>query len=165
VAVDGRAGSGKSTFAQCLSKALAGAPILPLDDFLSWDDLTEFWPRLEADVLLPLFQGRDARYQARDWQHDPYGRGLGAWKDFPFAPLVILEGVGSARMELRSRLAYAIWVDTPPQVCLERGISRDGIDRASLWVEWQQREAAFFESDPVRSRVHLIVNGQRRFED
>ena len=115
--------------------------------------------------MLPLFEGRDARYQARDWEHDPHGRRLGSWKDFPFSPLVILEGVGSARKELRSRLTYAIWIDTPPLVCLARGISRDGIERTSLWADWQEREAAFFQSDPVRDHVHLIVDGQRPFED
>ena len=164
VAVDGRAGSGKSTFARRLSVALGGAPVLPLDDLLGWDDLTEFWPRLEAQALLPLFEGRSARYQARDWEHDPYGRELGPWKDFPFSPLVILEGVGSARKELRSRIAYAIWIETPPPVCLQRGISRDGVERTSLWMDWQEREAAFFEADPVSSHVHLIVDGERARE-
>lgn len=160
VAVDGKAGSGKSTFALALSKALRGAPVLLLDDFLSWTSLTDFWPRFEAQVLVPLFSGRNARYQARDWDNDPYGQGLGQWKDFPFSPLVILEGVGAARRELRSRLACAVWVETPSEVCLERGISRDGVDCTRLWLDWQQREAAFFEADPVRSHAHLIVDGQ-----
>lgn len=165
VAVDGRAGSGKSTFARSLSRALGGVAVLPLDDFLAWDDLTEFWPRFEVEVLLPLFEGRKARYQARDWEHDPYGRGLGAWKELPSSPLVILEGVGAARQELRSRLAYAVWIETPPDVCLTRGISRDGIEQTSRWLKWQERELAFFEADPVRSHAHLIVDGQQALEE
>lgn len=165
VAVDGRAGSGKSTFARCLSEALGGASILALDDFLAWDDLMDFWPRLEAQALSPLFEGRGARYQARDWERDPYGRGLGPWKELPFSPLVILEGVGAARRELRSRLAYAIWIETPPLVCLERGISRDGVERTNLWMAWQEREAAFFDADPVRGHVQLVVDGQRAFSE
>lgn len=164
VAVDGRAGSGKSTFARGLSTALGGAAVLELDDFLAWDDLTEFWPRLEAQVLLPLFEGRHARYQVRDWEHDPYGRGLGGWKELPPSPLVIVEGVGAARRELRSRLTYAVWIETPPDVCLRRGISRDGVERTSLWMTWQEQESAFFEADPVPSHAHLIVDGQQAFE-
>lgn len=165
VAVDGRAGSGKSTFARGLSRALGSVAVLPLDDFLSWDDLTEFWPRFEAEVLRPLFEGRDARYQARDWEHDPYGRGLGPWKVLPFSPLVILEGVGAAREELRGRLAYAVWLETPPEVCLQRGISRDGVEQTSRWMKWQERELTFFEADPVRSHAHLIVDGQQPLEE
>lgn len=165
VAVDGRAGSGKSTFARRLSRALGGVAVVPLDDFLAWDDLTEFWPRFEVEVLLPLFEGRTARYQARDWEHDPYGRGLSAWKELSSSPLVILEGVGAARQELRSRLAYAIWIETPPAVCLQRGISRDGVEQTSRWMKWQERELAFFEADPVRSHAHLIVDGQQALEE
>jgi uridine kinase len=165
VAVDGRAGSGKSTFARYLSGALGQAPVLRLDDFLSWDDLTEFWPRLEAQALLPLFQARNARYQARDWDNDPYGRKLGEWKELPFAEVVVLEGVGSAREQIRNRLAYAIWIETPRPVCLERGILRDGKERRGLWTDWQKREDAFFDADPVKERVDLVVDGQRRLDE
>ena len=133
---------------------------MPVDDFLAWDDLTEFWPRLEAQALLPWFEGRSARYQARDWERDPYGRGLGPWKELPFSPLMILEGVGAARKELRGRLAYAIWIETPPIVCLQRGIARDGVEQTRLWMDWQARETAFFEADPVRRHAHLVVDGQ-----
>jgi hypothetical protein len=55
VAVDGAAGAGKSTFARSLAAALGGAPIVPIDDFLAWDDLTEFWPRGERGGVEPLF--------------------------------------------------------------------------------------------------------------
>jgi hypothetical protein len=134
---------------------------LPLDDFLSWDDLTEFWPRLEAQVLGPLFSGRSSRYQARDWEQDPYGRALGEWKDLPFAPLVIVEGVGAARREIRSRLTCAIWIDTPPHVCLRRGVLRDGPESEPRWTSWQEMETAFFEADPVRRYADVIVDGQR----
>jgi hypothetical protein len=160
VAIDGRAGSGKSTFAKRLSEALGGAPVLPIDDFLAWDDLTEFWPRLEAEVLVPLLAGRDARYQQRDWERDPYGRALGAWTDFPFAPTVIIEGVGAARRATRGCFAYSIWIETPEAVCLERGVARDGEERRALWLDWQRREAAFFDDDPVMNHVQLMVDGQ-----
>jgi hypothetical protein len=37
VAIDGGAGAGKSTFARALSSELGFAPIIPTDDFASWD--------------------------------------------------------------------------------------------------------------------------------
>jgi hypothetical protein len=78
----------------------------------------------------------------------------------PFAPVVIMEGVGSARRQIRSRLAYAVWVETPASICLQRGTLRDGPERTSLWTEWQAREAGFFDADPVRDSVDLVVDGQ-----
>ncbi len=55
---------------------LSGAPVVEVDDFLSWEGLDGWWPRLEAELLEPLFEGRDARYQVRDWQGDFEGTSL-----------------------------------------------------------------------------------------
>ncbi|NDZ89225.1 hypothetical protein G3I23_27350, partial [Streptomyces sp. SID10115] len=46
VAVDGHAGSGKSTFAGRLAEALGGAPVLRLDDIASHDRLFDWTRRL-----------------------------------------------------------------------------------------------------------------------
>ena len=40
VAIDGPSGAGKSTFALRLARSLGDPPVVELDDFLSWDDLT-----------------------------------------------------------------------------------------------------------------------------
>src|SRR6478735_90882 len=67
VAVDGPAGSGKTTFAERLAGEL-GAPVVHLDDLLEgWTDLRSMWPRLEKWVLAPLRRGDDAAYRTYDW--------------------------------------------------------------------------------------------------
>jgi dephospho-CoA kinase len=53
IAVDGGAGAGKSTFAATLGPALGDVPIIPMDDFAAFDDLVEYWPRFEAEVIAP----------------------------------------------------------------------------------------------------------------
>lgn len=156
VAVDGPGGAGKSTFARELA-ALAGAPIIEMDDFLSWLDLSDWWPRLEEQVLEPLLAGRDALYQQRDWTGDEFGESLGEWATQPWAPLVILEGITSARRSIADRLAYAVWVEAPRGVCLERGVERDGEDRRELWQRWQLEEDKWFAADGTRERADLVI--------
>jgi hypothetical protein len=56
--------------------ARAEAPVLAIDDFLSWPDLDGWWPRFDKQVLAPLLRGDDARYQVRDWENDEFGRSL-----------------------------------------------------------------------------------------
>ena len=75
VGVDGRSGAGKSFLASQLSTLMA-APIVEIDDFVSWDCFAGWWPRFDEQVLSPLLAGRDATFQARDWT-DWYGSSLG----------------------------------------------------------------------------------------
>jgi uridine kinase len=159
IAVDGPSGAGKSTFAARLARALDGPPLVPMDDFVSWNNLDGWWPRLEEQVLSPLLDGRGATYQRRDWEHDPHGERLGDWRTIPPAPVVVLEGVTSSRSEVAARLACAIWVDAPPRIRLERGIARDGEDRREAWLSWIQRESVFFGDDRTRDRADVIVDG------
>jgi hypothetical protein len=163
IAIDGCAGAGKSTFAEALARVLGDVPIVPLDDFAAWDDLTEYWPRFEEQVLGPLFQRRAIRYQQRDWVNDWSGRGLGAFRELPFSETWIFEGIGSARRELSSRLSYAVWIDAPAPLRLERGIARDGVGTRALWEGFMLGEQRFFELDDTRARADLVVDGTLRF--
>jgi uridine kinase len=158
VAVDGPSGAGKSTFAARLARAL-DAPVVPMDDFVSWDDFAGWWPRLEEQVLAPYLAGRPVTYQRRDWTGDPLGGGLGAWRELPTSRFLVLEGVTSSRREVADRLDYAVWVDAPRAVRLRRGVDRDGHEMRPRWLSWMEREVSFFDQDNARDRADLRVNG------
>jgi len=163
IAVDGCAGSGKSTFARNLAQALGAAPILEIDDFISNEDLTGWWPRLEEQVLSPLFAGKGIRYQARDWAGDYHGNSLKDWKEMPFSKLVLLEGIGSSRKALASRLSYSIWIEAPQELRLKRGLERDkAIPGApEIWRKFQEMEKRFFEAEQCKERAHFRVDGTK----
>jgi uridine kinase len=159
VGVDGRSGSGKSTIASRLS-SLLDAPIVEIDDFVSWDCFAGWWPRFDEAVLTPLLAGRDARYQARDWRNDWYGSSLGPWKTLPWAPTVIIEGVTCTRRETVGRLAYRVWVEAPAALRLARGLARDTAfdGKEELWRRWMREEDAFFAADGTRERADIVVD-------
>ena len=158
VGVDGPSGSGKSLLAAELSRLLA-APIIEIDDFVSWDCFAGWWPRFDEQVLVPLLSGRDANYQARDWS-DWYGSSLGEWKTQHWAPIVIVEGVTCTRRETVGRLAYAVWVEAPADVRLARGLARDAAfpGAEDLWRRWTYAENEFFRADRTRNRADVIVD-------
>jgi hypothetical protein len=158
VAIDGPSGAGKSTFAAHLARVLGGAPVIEIDDFVSWGDLAGWWPRLEDQVLGPLLAGGSAVYQQRDWDNDPFGDGLGGWRTVPAAPVVILEGVTSSRQPVADRLTLAVWVDAPVDLRLERGLARDGEKMRNNWIDWMRREGTFFARDHTRERAQLTVD-------
>jgi adenylate kinase family enzyme len=158
VGVDGPSGSGKSVLAARLA-AWAGAPIVAIDDFVSWADFAGWWPRFDRQVLTPLVSGADARYQVRDWANDEFGISLDGWKTVAWAPMVILEGVTCTRLAAADRLAYTIWVEAPEDLRLERGLERDGTDHRQLWLTWMAEEREFFVADRTRTRADLRVTG------
>jgi hypothetical protein len=157
VAVDGPAGSGKSTLARELAE-LSGAALVGVDDFVTWHDFGAWWPRLRDDALLPLASGMDATYQVRDWEGDEFGSSVRDWKTVPWAPLVIIEGVTSARREAVPYLSFAIWVEAAAALRLARGLARDGEDHRTFWTGWMHAEQEFFDADGTRERADVIID-------
>lgn len=147
VGVDGPSGAGKSTIAARLA-ALSGAPLIAVDDFVSWSDFAGWWPRFDREVLRPLLAGEDARYQVRDWANDEFGPSLDGWKTTEWAPLVMLEGVTCTRLAAADRLVYRIWVEAPDDLRLTRGLDRGGESHRQLWLDWMGNERRFFAEGP-----------------
>lgn len=155
VAVDGYAGSGKTTFAERLGTAL-DAQVLHTDDLLEgWTDTVGFWDRLERWVLAPLRAGQRGAYRRYDWDR----REFAEWHAVPPAPALVVEGVTSARAVVRAELALSIWVEAQSTVCLARGLARDGEALRPQWEQWRRDEAAHFALDRTRDHVDLIVDG------
>jgi len=158
IGVDGPQGSGKSTLAARIS-ARIGAPLVQMDDFVSWVDLVGWWPRFEAQVLNPLILGNDAHFQVRDWENDEFGTSLNGWKTVQWSPVVVLEGLTCTRAAIADHLAYRIWVEAPDEVRLKRGLERDGDTHRDLWLDSMITERQFFTDDATRARADLRVNG------
>jgi AAA domain len=158
IGVDGPQGSGKSTLAARIA-ARIGAPLIEMDDFVSWVDLVGWWPRFEAQVLNPLLSGSDAHYQVRDWENDEFGSSLNGWKTVEWSPVVVLEGLTCTRAAAAKRLAYRIWVEAPDEVRLRRGLERDGETHRELWLDSMTTERQFFTEDATWTRADLRVNG------
>lgn len=155
VAVDGHAGSGKTTFAAELSRELDGAPVVHLDDLATHDQLFDWVDRLHAEVLVPLSRGVAARHRVYDWT----ARRFAGVRVVPPAPVVLVEGVGSGRRALRPHLSQLVWMDLPAAVARARGEARDGPALAEFWRGWAAAEAAHFAADPSRRYADVLVDG------
>lgn len=77
----------------------------------------------------------------------------------PPAETVILEGVTASREAFRPYLAYSIWIDTPRELCLERGLERDGAHMRPQWESWLAAEDAYIAREHPAERVDAIVPG------
>ncbi|MFE4916006.1 uridine kinase [Streptomyces sp. NPDC056652] len=153
IAVDGHAGSGKTTFATRLSAALDGAPVLRLDDLATHERFFGWGERLRSQVIEPLSRGASARYAPYDWTL----RRFTAPRPLPPAPVVIIEGVGAGRRALRPSLARLFWMDRDAEGSWERGRRRDGPALSAFWDAWTTAETRHFSADPSRPFADALV--------
>ncbi|WP_424215651.1 uridine kinase family protein [Streptomyces sp. BI20] len=161
IGVDGHAGSGKSTFAGHLARALAALPEPPahgvevfhVDEISSHAELFGWAGRLRAEVLEPLAEARDALWRPYDW----HAGARGPARVLPAASVVLLEGVGAGRRELRPALAGLVWMETARELSWGRGRERDGSALSAFWDGWERAERAHFADDPSRPFADLVV--------
>jgi hypothetical protein len=155
IAVDGRSGAGKSTFAARVAEAVGGVAIVHSDDvawhhsFFGWADL------MRSGVLAPLRRGEDVAYRPPAW--DERGR-PGAIEASAGCAAVVVEGVGAGRRDLADLVDVLVWVQSDAHEARARGIERDGGDVA-FWDEWEREEVPFLDRHRPWERADLIVAG------
>jgi uridine kinase len=160
IAIDGPGGAGKSSFAEQLSRQLGGAPILHTDDFASWEHPLDWWPRLLHQVLEPLSRNETARYQRYDWNT----KRLAEWHEIQPTKYLLLEGVSSSRDAFQPYITFSIWIETPRQERLRRGLERDGEVARPLWQEWMANEDDYIEREHPQQRADLILDGTQPYD-
>lgn len=153
VAIDGPGGAGKSTLAAHLAREL-DAPIVHTDDFASWDNPLEWWPDLIETVLRPIAAAQPARYTPTSWGGPAKAQVVIEPGDF-----VVLDGVSASRAAFRPFLAFSIWVETPRNARLRRGLQRDGAHARADWDRWMAEEDAYVEREQPAARADLVLRG------
>jgi len=166
VAVDGPGGAGKSTLAERLAAELGGAPIIHTDDFASWDNPVDWWPDLIEQALQPLAAGLPARFTLTTW-----GGPARASRVVEPSEIVILEGVSASREAFRPFLTYSIWIETPRDLRLRRGLDRDHRVRIALglepdpeqasanWRQWMAAEDEYVARERPQAHADRVVSG------
>jgi uridine kinase len=167
IAVDGHGGSGKSSIAAYLSDKLH-AEIVRTDDFASWDNPLNWWPLVIERVFRPIEAGATKlSYPRSKWWPNHHPEPM---IDQPVTSIMILEGVSSLRKEFRIYLSFGIFVDTPEDICLKRGVKRDASigkpreEVVKLWQQWLGEENEYFQRDQPKRYADLVVDGTQSFD-
>lgn len=156
ILIDGRAGSGKSTFATQLVERLFSelevAPrVIHMDDlYPGWEGLRAGSNYLNQQILTPLIAGATASWQIWDWaagvRGAPREPGNG-WREFSGGIPIIIEGCGSLSRFARERADLAIWIDSEAETRKARLVERDGHKFDDYWPNWISQEAEFYQQE------------------
>jgi uridine kinase len=159
IAIDGRAGAGKTTLAEGLSLALGvnrAVKIIHLEMiYAGWEgslgkSLTMTLSQLLEDLsndrasLLPIFNWQEMAFDSE--------------KLVSPSDLIIFEGVGSAQEIVRRFATATIWLDIDPAIGLQRVLDREGMAIHDQMRQWQREEEALFLYDQTREKADFILS-------
>jgi uridine kinase len=154
VGIGGHGASGKSTLARLIAEHVPNTQVVATDSF--WNGSQFELDRLRADVVDVLLAGQTATYDEWDWAAKQLRPGRGVTPD----GVVIIEGVCALHQMFRDDLAVRVWIDTPYDVRLARGVERDGETSRDTWMQvWMPNEAAYVRRDDPITCAHVIVDG------
>jgi uridine kinase len=177
LAIAGCSGSGKTTLAAELARTLRGVPF-PLDNY--YRDLSHL-PQAERALanfddpgmiespLLAAHVAALARGEAIErplYDFSTYVRIFGQTETVRPAPYILVEGIFALCFsELRGLYALSIYVDTPDELCFERRLQRDVVDRGRTpesvrrQYEATVRPASIAWVRPSSAHAGLILDG------
>ncbi len=154
IAIDGPAGSGKTTLAALLAAEIPGSAVLNTDQlYPGWGGLENGAQRLVSEVLGPISSGAAATFTVWDWQQQCEGE----LTTVPASATLIIDGAGSGSKAAEPFLSFLIWVDAERSTRESRAIGRDGEMFAPHWESWAEQERALFEREQTRERADLII--------
>jgi uridine kinase len=167
ILIDGRAGSGKSSFAEELRNELfrqsdAAPVMIRMDDlYPGWEGLRAGSQYLHQNILQPLQAGKVARWQTWDWASGKRGNASepgNGWREFHGGNLLIVEGCGAMSRQSREVANLGLWIDADGATRRNRIHSRDQGAFDQFWGIWQGQEDEFYETEKSQLLADWLIS-------
>ena len=157
IAIDGRAGAGKTTLAARFFDELSVDKTV---EVIHMDDLYDGWENaLDEGLTKTLESIVNAHNNNVSIKIDIFN-----WESMSFdskrvinpVDLLILEGVGAGQKVVRDAGATLYWLDIDAEVGIQRVLNRDGNQSASQMKQWQISQEIHFIRDKTRENAEHI---------
>ncbi len=161
IAIDGRAGAGKTTLAENLRAKFANSQSVQV---IHMDDLYDGWENALSEKLTKSLERIISAHLSRS----PIDIDIFNWHTLCFdsvqhidpTDLLILEGVGAGQEVVRTAGAPVYWLDIDSEVGIARVLKRDGEQIALHMNKWRELQEFHFLRDKTRENAEHI---QRAF--
>ncbi len=157
ILIDGRAGSGKSTFAESLQQQLfrdgESAPrVIHMDNiFEGWGGLALGSDYMARFILQPLARQETASWQDWSWVKNQRS----SWREFSGGTPLIVEGCGSLTERSKEHADISIWLEASEETRRERWIQRERhLEKFDFWAA---QELDFYAREKSQSLADLVI--------
>ena len=157
IAIDGRAGAGKTTLAASFYEELSVDKTVAV---IHMDDLYNGWENALSERLTQTLESIVKSHQSKvAFEIDTFN-----WQSMSFdskrvinpVDILILEGVGAGQKVVRDAGATLYWLDIDAEVGIQRVLNRDGNQIASQMKQWQIAQEIHFLRDKTRENAEHI---------
>lgn len=157
IAIDGRAGAGKTTLAARFFDELSVDKTV---EVIHMDDLYDGWENaLDEHLTKTLESIVNAHHKKEGFEIDIFN-----WQSMTFdskrqinpVDILILEGVGAGQKVVRDAGATLYWLDIDADDGIARVLKRDGNQIASQMKQWQIAQEIHFLRDMTRENAGHI---------
>jgi cytidylate kinase len=154
IAIDGRAGSGKTTLADRLAAELE-APVVRIEEMYGgWDGLERGIDLMADAVLEPIAEQGSALVPQYDWV-------VQRWSDpLEVRPsgLLIIEGVGVGARRVARFVSLLVWLELATDERKHRALARDGEIFRPHWDLWAEQEARMLAREQIAGRADIVFD-------
>ena len=157
ILIDGRAGSGKSTFAEKLQQQLfrdgESAPrVIHMDNiFEGWEGLSLGSDYLVRFILNPLARKETASWQDWSWVKNERS----SWREFSGGTPLIVEGCGALTERSKEHAYLSLWLEASEQTRRERWLARERhLDKFDFWAA---QELDFYAREKSQALADLVI--------
>jgi uridine kinase len=156
LAIDGPAGSGKTTLASKFEaeyKLTASVQVIHMDDLYNgWEQaLSQDLTTKLAEIVQAHKSGKDFYLAKFNWDAMEFGEA----RLLHSSQVLILEGVGAAQKIVRDAGAKTYWIEAPAEIGLQRVLERDGHHLRESMLNWQSYQDAHFMMDKTAENCEV----------
>jgi len=157
ILIDGRAGSGKSTFADKLQQQLfregESAPrVIHMDNiYEGWEGLSLGSDYLVRFILNPLARKETASWQDWSWVRNERS----SWREFSGGTPLIVEGCGALTERSKENAFLSLWLEASEETRRQRWLERERhLDKFDFWAA---QELDFYAREKSKSLADLVI--------
>lgn len=158
--IDGRAGSGKSTFALKLQNLLfregdSLPRVIHMDDlYPGWEGLAHGAEYLQRVILTPLLKTGTASWQEYNWELAKRD----SWREFSGGTPLIVEGCGALNTYTSSVGLVSVWLEADEDVRKKRWKDRDGELFDKYFEIWSAQEIDFIAREKSNELATYLLD-------